>query len=310
MPFQERWLTYVADRAPLDDIDVATRARLEQVFDELADSPGAANAYSWVVQIAQETEQLDQIERGVPLLDRLSVGFLDPEVDGSEGFALIAYSSANLDVAAAAAAQTAEIALHAGRREFPVVIRTSRRERQVRLVSPKTALLTCYGRSSHFAKTGWLTCQHSVGSSGSVTYSDGSTGSVAADWGECIDAALVDGGPAGPGYPVNCLRGVAGAVKVRTEDQTGTSILATIVDVDVNVGVVKATRFPIRFTYDWACSSRGDSGAMVYADPCGEPLGMHQGKVTVSSPGGGSMPLAYGLCIYQLEDFGGLQVYQ
>ena len=310
MPFQDSWLTHVAERAPLDDVETATRARLDQVFGELADSPGAANAYSWVVRIAQETEQLEEIERHVPLLDRLSVGFLDPELDGDEGFALIAYSSANLDVAATAAAETADVTLLAGGRQFPVVIRTSKRERQAGLVSPTKAMLTCYGKSSHFAATGWLTCQHAVGTSGSVTYSDGSGGNVAADWGECIDAALVDGGPRGPSTHVPCLRGVAGAVKVRTEDQKGTPVFATIVDVDINVGVVKATRFPIRFTYDWTTSVPGDSGAMIYADPCGEPLGMHQGRVTVTSAGGVSKPLAYGLCLYQLEDFGGLEVYQ
>ena len=309
MAFDSSWLRHVSERAPLDDIDEATRARVNQVLDELVDFPGASNAYSWVVQLAQETEQLDQVERRVPLLDRLAVGFLDPELDGEEGFGLIAYSSANTDVAAGARAQTSDLPVRAGGRQFPVVIRTSQREHQVALASPTKAMLACYGTSSDFAATGWLTCQHAAGS-GSVTYSDGSSAKVVADWGECIDAALVDGGPSGPAIHVPCLRGVAGAVPVRTVDQTGTPVSATIVDVDINVGVVKASRFPIRFTYDWATCSSGDSGAMVYADPCGEPLGMHQGKVTVTGHHGGTKVFAYGLCLYQLEDFGGLRVYQ
>lgn len=105
MALSENWLRHVPERAPLEDIDIATRSRVDQALTELADSPRAADAYSWVVQIAQETEQLDEVERRVPLLDQLSVGFFDPEVDGSEGFGLIAYSSADIEVAARAVIQ-------------------------------------------------------------------------------------------------------------------------------------------------------------------------------------------------------------
>ncbi|MCY4014378.1 MAG: hypothetical protein OXG82_16870 [Gammaproteobacteria bacterium] len=294
----------------MDEIDIETRGRVDQALAELADSPRAADAYSWVIQIAQETERLEEVERYVPLLDRLSVGFFDPEVDGSEGFGLIAYSSAAMDVAAGAVAQTREFRLNTGGHQFPLIIRTFRRDRQVSLTSPNNALLTCYGRSADFATTGWLTCRHAVGAAGSVVFSDHSSGTIAADWGECIDAALVHGGPNGPASHVPCLRGVAGGVDVRSEDQAGNRVRATIVDVDVNVGVVRARRFPIRFTYNWTTSLPGDSGAMVYADPCGEPLGMHQGAATVTNPVGGTKRLAYGLCLFQLEDFGGLEVYQ
>ena len=71
--------------------------------------------------------------------------------------------------------------------------------------------------------------------------------------------------------------------------------------------MVQSRVFPIRFTYDWGTSAPGDSGALVLADPCGEPLGMHQGEVVAKSLGGGWA--AYALCLYQLEDFGGLEVW-
>lgn len=93
-------------------------------------------------------------------------------------------------------------------------------------------------------------------------------------------------------------------------DQNSAVHHCAIVDMDLNFGVTAHWAFPIRFAYDWSTSQPGDSGALICGQPCGEPAGMHQGTFDVTDPAGNVSNIAYALCLYQLEDYGGMEVHQ
>lgn len=306
MRFEEHWLDYVPRRPELA-LDDATGAAYQRCMRELAGEGRAQDALAWVFRLAQEREQLGRIGATVPWLDRLALGFFDPEVDGPEGFGLIAYSVVPLPgIVDRPVAEAPDVRVDGT--EFRTVVRTAMRSQEANMLAPKVAAVACFGRSSRVVQNGWLTCRHAVDVGGMVSFDDGSTGHVVDDWHDCIDAVLVGSGPAPPvgSERVPCIRGVAPGIAVAVTHRHGPSAgVYTIVDVDLNVGVVRSDLFPIRFTYDWEKSANGDSGALVLAHPCAEPLGMHQGRF-LDGFGAGK---AYGLCLYQLEDWGGLEVY-
>lgn len=270
------------------------------------------DALYWVFRIAEETEQLNSLAASVPWLDRLAMGFTDEGEAGQDpSFGIICYTNVPEDVAPSAITDSFQgpTSINVGDHSFPAVIRVGARVPQVGITSPSQALVTIWSRSRRAQQGGWLVPAHAVDPSQKVGFSDGTSGTVTDSWGSCIDAMLVTPTKSvvAPTNLCKATRGITPGMKVSVVNSKQQSFQASIVDVDVNLGVVRHHLFPVRFSYDWPCSAQGDSGALVVASPCGKPAGMHQGMFKSASASGVST-LAYALSLYQLEDYGGLVI--
>lgn len=277
--------------------------------------PVQLDALAWTFLIAQETEQLDAIYRSVPWLDHIAVGYHDPELDGvPAGFGIVAYATTfeplpPHELISDDRARSLDVRVEG--QQFPLVVRAGPRTRQAQVVGPTQALTTIWVRSGRVGGSGWLMPHHATSGGSTVWYDDGTTGTVIESFGDCIDAVIADTAnpPAGL-TQTQCVRGISQGMPVELVDQGGVPRNHTIVDIDVNLGVLRSKRFAVRFTYDWSTSVPGDSGALLWANPCGEPCGMHQGSIEVLDTQGQLQRLAYGLCLYQLETYGQLEVFQ
>lgn len=316
MQYSESWAQLVPSaRDPENLNEPLAQSAFARAQSELLNLgvPVQLDALYWTFRIAEETAQLDALASRVPWLDRIAVGFIDPETDGTgPAFGVICYTNVpeTADVQIPPIDQLGGI--DAGP-YFPAVMRVGARTSEVSITSPSTAMAATWATSGRTQSGGWLVPSHAVDLHSGVTFSDGSTGAVTESWGSCIDAVLVtpsSGGPP-PGTSIHqSVRGIAAGTTVTVYDRNLAFHTATVLDVDINLGVVRHQLFPIRFSYDWTTSAPGDSGALVTASPCGEPLGMHQGCFKWRPASAPPTQHAYALCLYQLEDYGGLEVYQ
>ncbi len=319
MQFNADWIELVPSRRDPEDFqDPLARAAYQRAQQELevAGVPVQLDALYWVFRLAQETDQLNRISRGVPWLDRLAVGFIDPETDALEpAFGLVGYANVprgiEIDREVFSPDRLGNLGVDAGP-WFPLAIRVGARVDETAITAPSSALATCWVRNHRTGGEGWLVPYHAVDLAGPVSFDDGSTGRVTDNFGDCIDAVIVNSssGPPSGLTPTRSVRGLSASTPVEVLDQRGVGHSATIVDVDINLGIVTHNLFPIRFSYDWSTSAPGDSGALITAEPCGEPVGMHQGAFDGTDRRGNPSKIAYGLCLYQLEDYGGLEVQQ
>ena len=150
---------------------------------------------------------------------------------------------------------------------FPVVPRVGVHELQVALTNPSNALVAAWATLHRNSSplSGWLLPFHAVGASGAaVDYDDGTAGRVVESFGACIDAAVASTNAA-PTHltPVVAPHTLAPGAMLEVVDQTGASSQPTLMDVDLNIGLVAYSKAPIRLTYDWTTSVQGDSGALV-----------------------------------------------
>lgn len=323
MRFQEEWLELIGAAADLTNVpDPRVATAFSRIRDE-RESYGVRQqlaALSWVFRIAVETEQLNRVAAEVPWLDRLAIGFITPEADGrAADFGVIAH----VDHPAPLAYRSRfgkvldrGMSIKAAGREFPVAVRIATRIPQAATVSPSRARATCWVQHPLKSIDGWLVPFHAVSSGGRfaprIVFDDGSSGVVVENYGECIDAVVVDSSLGAPPAlrRMWCARGIGPGTAVTVEDRFGFLHSCTVLDIDVSLGVVSHPLFPIRFSYDWASSAKGDSGALVMDSTVGQPLGMHQGALRAFATAGAPSTVAYGLCLYQLEDYAGLEVHQ
>ena len=315
MAFDEAWLELVPPARDAEFLnDQLARQTFSAAQQELSDLgiPLQLNCLYWTLRLAEEWQQLASLASRVPFLDRITAGFFDPEIDNRDpAFGVIFYSNTpeetDLEIP-----DFGNAGIDAGP-YFPAIARMGARVPQVSITGPSIALATTWARSTRSKNGGWLVPAHALLPGQIVTFSDGSSGTASESWGDCIDASLVtpnQGPPPGVGRR-SAVRGVSQGLTVSAIDRAGRPHSTTIVDVDLNLGVVKHALFPIRFSYDWRTSVQGDSGALVIATPCGEPIGMHQGMFKPNPAyGSPANQLAYALCLYQLEDYGGLEIYQ
>ena len=315
MRYNPEWEEHVPEgQDPRSIAHERDRRRYLAVREELAAGGarrGELDGLYWLFRMAQEYEQVAPIVRSVPWMERLAVGYIDPEMDGiGPAFGLIAYANVPPDAQEAvrerARLQQAEFGVDAGP-WFRLAIRIGERMNQLAVTSPSRAQVTHRVGNPAHGTSGYLLPRHAVDRGQHVTFYDGAHGDVIGDFGECIDAVVVSHSD---GYPRGlrrhrCARGIGPGSAVEVTDQNGTVHNCNVLDIDLSFGVVMHTVFPVRFTFDWSSSANGDSGALIKARPCGEPLGMHQGAIFITH--GVASQLAYGLCLYQLEDFGGLE---
>lgn len=281
------------------------------------------DSYSWSLAVSRERDVLRSIESQLPFLDHLMVGVLDPAIDEGEGLGLIA----EIDIGAAA---DMDLLLDTSRVLEPVTIMAGTEYEHtmpvaVRLVtyhldgpgitSPQAASTALWAEmssaNSQTTVEGWIIARHTVGpflgtGQAALDYDDGSNGAMTADFGSCIDACL--GSTNAPPAGLNQVAAVQSPANGQRLDVKGQNL--PIKGIDVNIGLVRYSKAPIRVTYDWAGAAAGDSGTLVVDAHSGEPVAMHQGTADVYDNSGqpvidpatgSTVRYAFGLCLYQLE---------
>jgi hypothetical protein len=153
--------------------------------------------------------------------------------------------------------------------------------------------IACWATSSGGRCEGWLTARHVASALGCRMVDCGR---------ECIDAAVIETSDGCRGEPSKAVMpSVGGRVEVLSEQP----IQARILDVATNFKVVHSSYFPLRFTTSTP-GREGDSGSLVMADPCGEPVGIYLGAINPERRGRWA---GFALAITQLEALMNLEVY-
>jgi hypothetical protein len=331
MAFDSSWLQDVPDPPSLDAIQPGLREVVASSRIQLDESgltelvPG----YIWSLLVGQENAQLAAISSAYPFVNRISFGFVEPDIDFAHadgpGLGVVVHISPPIDPYAHTDLEPfLSYPAFFDRREifisnaptptaFPVVPRVSIEEPQVALNYPSTAMLTAWMkiRRSTAPKEGWLLPWHALGPGGGlrVTYTDGSSGTVIDGVGHCMDA-VVASSPNRPSPTQACSAEhvLPPGLSVSVTDQHGTVFTQTLVEVDANIGLLGYDKAPIRLTYDWSSSNRGDSGALVSHGQTGAPVAMHQGTSWIRDRYGKQLrdntnqPVrrAFGICLYQV----------
>ncbi len=329
MPIDPSWLARIPEPNP----DAINDPRLrESVYSglrrlhelQLANlSPG----FVWSMLAGQEGAQLAAINAGYPFVARISFGFVEPDIDRADpGLGVIVHVCPPVSpfgpedlpsLLGYLPPGAIFIANGPERTAFPVVPRVSLQDPQVALSSPSKAMLTAWIkiRRSTTPKEGWLLPFHAVRQTYGaapglrVSYDDGSTGTVIDSLGNCMDAVVASS--SNPPAHTNSCRAedvLPPGLTVSVTDQSGTMWSQTLMDIDVNIGLVGYQKAPIRLTYDWSSSTPGDSGALISHGTTGAPVAMHQGTSWIRNSSGVQLqdnqgrPVrrAFGICLYQV----------
>jgi hypothetical protein len=282
--------------------------------------------YVWGILVAQEGLQLAQANAAYPFADRIGFGFVEPLIDQSDpGLAVIVEMCPPLDPFVSedlteilGFPSQREIYIENGRTtmRFPVIPRVVVREPQNALSYPSTALLTAWMeiRRSTTPRQGWLLPLHAVRPPGpplglGVSYADGSYGRVIDGLGTCMDVAIASTSSAPQNLqPRNPDYLLPPGLQVTVADQRGTVRVQRVMDVDVNVGLLRYQKAPMRLSYDWSSSVPGDSGALISNATTFAPVAMHQGASWIRDLSGNQLidqdcqPVrrAFGICLFQV----------
>jgi hypothetical protein len=202
--------------------------------------------------------------------------------------------------------------------EFPVIVRDSFIERHwctaPEVTAPTAARATCWVRSPARGYEGWLMPRHAVVPLNAlVAFSDGSSGRLLDHFGECIDSVVVSTTMPQRGlYTRACWPVVAGDPLLVT-DAPGSHQPVTVIDADLNLGVLRSAIFPIRFSTDWL-GVPGNSGSLIVEPSQGEPAGSYLGvlhpSISQYAPPGMTGPptsTGYAQSCHQLEAAAGLE---
>ncbi len=329
MAYREQWIDEIPDGPPpelmpefADAIERATEDLGRRGRERLLDS------FRWSLAVSRERETLRAIEARMPFLDHLMFGFLDPNVDGTEGPGLIAevglFRFADGEVPPGLPRELEPVSVLAGTDyeiELPVVIRYAQHLLDgPSLAEPLPASTALWAEMPFVAQTvdGWVLPRHSVAHVLAMTdlleYADGSIGEVVADFGHCIDACL--GSSSLPPLGLTPTSAMQSPTNGQILDFEGTT--APVVGVDVNLGLIRYSKAPIRITYEWPIAAAGDSGTLGRDASSDEPVVMHQGTAylfdsagvpLVDSDTGVQARYAFGLCLYQLEAMKALELF-
>ncbi len=284
------------------------------------------DGYTWTRLVGSVDSELARIEQSYPFVDTVSFGFVEPDIDraGPE-LGVIVDVAPSRRLLSGDGVRELYPAIEPFRVEpsgdasewshsFPIVVRViDRRLHALPTIAGRAparlAAWTTLNLASG-ATNGWLLPRHATGGAGSVvTYSDTSTGTVIDDLGECVDAVIADTTKPPVGLnAVSVVRTPAIGMALSLVDSHGYKVGATLMSVDVNIGLIRYNKAPIRLTYNWAGSKVGDSGAGVF-DRGGQIVAMHQGVADLYDsngkrlldPTGVPLNRAFGLCIYQVE---------
>jgi hypothetical protein len=331
MTFDPSWL----DRSPEPNPDAISDPGLrESVYSGLGQLEGLqlgelSRGFVWSMLAGQESAQLGSINAAYPFVTRIAFGFVEPDIDRADpGLAVIVHVCPPvslfgpddlLDLVGFLPRGAIFIENGPTRTEFPVIPRISIQDPQVALSSPSAAMLAAWMsiRRSTAPKQGWLLPFHAVrqtygAAQGlNVSYDDGSSGKVIDSLGNCMDAVVASSSnPPARTQPCNAEQVLPPGLTVRVIDQHGSASTQTLMDIDVNIGLIGYQKAPIRLTYDWASSAPGDSGALVSHGTTGTPVAMHQGTLWIRDSGGiqqrdsqgNPVRRAFGICLFQVAN--------
>jgi hypothetical protein len=314
--FNNEWLRRVPDvpSEPIDDaVYLDGLARLDQ-----RNQNQLAAVWYWTNRLGASLSSIDEYLQGTRFVTRIAAGFIE-ELDGA--FGVIVYTeSPQVERTREQSGERSRrrILISVDGREFPVVIRDSTVERHwctaPEVTAPSIARATCWVRSSARGYEGWLMPRHAVVPLAAiVNFSDGSSGQLLDHFGECIDSVVVSSTtPPGGTQTRACWPLVAGQPLLVT-DSPHSHQPVTVIDADLNLGVLRSVVFPIRFSTDWV-GQPGNSGALIVdpsqSEPAGSYLGvLHPSVLGYVPPGMSAAPSSsgYAQSCYQLEAAAGLE---
>jgi hypothetical protein len=251
--------------------------------------------WGWSLLVSDREEEIAGRARDVAGFNWSAVGLLDPEVDRGLGdddprFGVILYTE---DPLAEGGARLDGLRFE--EIELPVLVRNIRFEAQHGVSSRiGPGRVACWATSRGQEREGWLTARH-------VAEHSELPGRVVDRGRACVDAALVEieRGPTG-----RRRRSVPPTPHSAIKLDFGSPAPGRVLDVGTNCGIAQSSYFPLRFTVD-RVGKKGDSGGLILADPCGEPMGIYLGSCALESGGRGGFAQA----LTQLEYLMNLEVY-
>jgi hypothetical protein len=254
-------------------------------------SEAEAIGLGWTLLVEDRAAEVLERAPGIPGFRWAAAGLLDPEVDRElelrgQQFGIVFY------VDDPQAEMRALDGIEIGGAYLPIALRPISYEEHASVPSLADGTIACWATSAEGTRRGWLTARH-VALVGRYPMADCGR--------ECIDAALIDLGIGGGGAPVRATKPSVGAgVEIRGPHPARTTIL----DVAIELGISASSYFPLRFSTS-AVGVSGDSGSLIVADPCGEPVGIYLGAAELDS----GQRAGIGLSIQQLERVMKLEAY-
>jgi hypothetical protein len=222
--------------------------------------------WGWSLLVSDREEEILRYARDVPGFSWSAVGLLDPEADpqlrdDDPRFGVILYAD---DSCGEGGARLENLGFE--EIDLPVVVRSVRFELQHGMptdIGPGRK--ACWATSRGGELQGWLTAKH-------VADHSALRGQVVDRGQFCIDAALVDVGPSAGQRIASVPPTANSAVKL----DFGKPVAAQVLDIGTNCGIADSSHFPLRFTLN-RYGQKGDSGGLVLAVPCEEPMGIYLG---------------------------------
>jgi hypothetical protein len=294
--FESAWLGNVPE--PREVLDDGTYRDGLGRFEQRRQSE-LADVWYWMNRFSESLPRLDEYLQGIRSVTRIAAGFIE-ELEGA--FGVIIYTdSPRSDQTREESDQPPERSQYADQPpryptsitvdglEFPVIVRQSVAEQHwctaPEVTAPMVARATCWVRSSIRGYEGWLMPRHAVNPLNSVvTYSDGTSGRLLDHFGECIDSVVVSGTNLYGGSPTPSCWPVVAGQKLEVTHQPGGHRPLTVIDSDLNLGVLRSVVFPVRFSTDWL-GVAGNSGSLIVEPSRGEPAGSYLGVLRPSIPG-------------------------
>lgn len=273
------------------------------------------SAYAWTVLASDRNEQLEELETRFPFTQRVSFGYFDPEIEEATGFGFIVEVDPPSDLLRIGLAEeyTDQTTIELAGERFPVSVRIVRDRPQANVTRPgkaKASVWTAINPTGARPREGWLMPRHAVRPRRSrIAYSDGCTGLVVDDFGPSWDAVLASSTlPTPPTTQATALDVLPPGLSLKLRTRRGVRVNTVVVHVERNIGLIGYDKSPIRMTYDWSGSKRGDSGALVSAVNGHEPVAMHQGSAQMRDLSGAFLlhngtrvTRAFGLCLFQIQ---------
>ncbi len=269
------------------------------------------DVWYWTRRLSLAVDQVDEALVGLRSISRVAVGFIE-ELDGA--FGLIVYcdtpQSDSDDSPRVPRARTDAVVVDGV--SFPSIVREAPVEEHwctaPGITSPTYARAACWVRLSHQGVEGWLVPRHAIQPPGSVvTFTSGDAGYCVHSFGACVDAAVIASAPpAHVHHPAIALWPLVPGQQLLVSDHPHSYVPASVLDVDLNLGVLRHLIFPVRFTIDWT-GVPGQSGALIVDQNTNETAGMYLGVLNPLN--GASSPFGYAQSCYQLADATGMEFY-
>jgi len=309
--FNREWLAGVPE-PPADELldDVQYQAGLNRIIERGQNE--LVPVWYWTSRLGASLPSIGELLQGIRFTTRIAAGFIE-ELGGV--FGVIIYTESPRSDPEQ---EREPFSIRVDGQTFPVIVRDSITDRHwctaPEVTAPTIARATCWVRSLTRGYQGWLVPRHAVVPlNAAVNFSDGGTGWVVDHFGECIDSVVVSSDAPPQGVRKRACWPIVAAQSLLITDDPGSHQPVTVIDADLNLGVLSSIVFPIRFSTDWT-GQPGQSGALIVEPTHGEPAGsylgvLHPSVVGYVPPGMSVAPSStgYAQSCYQLEAAAGME---